>query len=102
MVVMREEQHFKDGNAYMPERWLKGNHPLACPAHKATNPFVYLPFGFGPRACVGRRIATLELDVILKRLLEKYRVEYHYPDLKYKNGPILSPVDELKFRFIDV
>lgn len=99
---MRDEEHFNDSDTFLPERWLKGNHPDACPSKKASNPFVYLPFGFGPRSCIGRRLATMEIDIILKRILEKYHVEYHYDDLKFRNGFILSPINELKFKFIDI
>lgn len=102
IIAMRDEVHFPNASEYLPERWLKGNQPDACPAKKASNPFVYLPFGFGPRSCIGKRIAVMELNIILKRLLEKYEVEYHYGDLKYRNGFILSPVGEMKFKLIEI
>lgn len=102
IIVMRDEEHFNDSDKFIPERWLKGNHPDACPSKKASNPFVYLPFGFGPRSCIGRRLAIMEIDIILKRILERYHVEYHYDDLKFRNGFILSPINELKFKFIDI
>lgn len=102
IMAMRDENHFPNANQFLPQRWLKENHPGACPAKKATNPFVYLPFGFGARSCIGKRIAIMEINTILKRLLEKYQVEYHYGDLKYRNGFILSPVGEMKFKFIEI
>lgn len=45
VVLQKDEKHFKHPNEYMPERWLKENIPSACPEAKASNPFVYLPFG---------------------------------------------------------
>lgn len=102
ILVMRDEQYFGDSNRFLPERWLKSNQPNACPAMKPASPFVYLPFGFGPRSCVGRRLATMEMDVILKRLLEKYHVEYHYADLKYRDGFVIAPYGDLKFKFTEI
>lgn len=102
IFAMRDETHFSNANEFVPERWLKANHPNACPAKKATNPFVYLPFGFGPRTCIGKRIATMELNIILKRLLEKYQVEYHYADFKYRSGFILTPTGDMKFKLVEI
>jgi len=61
------EEHFPDPEKFIPERWLKSeaDSPLSA---KHTNPFVFLPFGFGPRMCVGRRLAELEMHSILIRV----------------------------------
>lgn len=103
IVVMREDQHFSDGNQFLPERWLQPSHPEACAAKKASNPFVYLPFGFGPRSCVGKRLAVMEINVVLKRILEKYHVEYQYGELEYRHGFIISPTHgDMRFKFTEI
>lgn len=101
-VLQNEEKYFKECDKFLPERWIKANHSDACPHNKSSNPFVYLPFGFGPRACIGRRFAELELSVLLTRLLHKYRIEYHYEQYKYRSSFILTPIGELKFKMIDI
>ncbi|GLH07268.1 Uncharacterized protein GBIM_12770 [Gryllus bimaculatus] len=56
---------------FMPERWLKGDDP-----HAKGHPFATLPFGFGPRICIGKRFAELEIEVLNAKLLRNFKVEY--------------------------
>lgn len=102
MLLHYDDAQFKDSNKFMPERWLKEGIPNACPQAKASNPFVYLPFGFGPRSCVGKRFAEMEINVLLTRLLRKYRVEFDYGPLSYRYSFVLSPTSDLKFKITEV
>ncbi|MEL7272949.1 MAG: cytochrome P450 [Pseudomonadota bacterium] len=55
-------------------------------ARSAIDRFAYLPFGMGPRVCIGQRFAMQEAVVILVELLRKLR--FTYTDTK-KPWPIM-------------
>ncbi|CAG5114934.1 unnamed protein product [Candidula unifasciata] len=54
--IGRDPEFFEDPDSFKPERFLNEN--------KANiNSITYLPFGFGPRACIGMRLAIMELKI---------------------------------------
>ena len=66
VVLQNEECNFPKTSQFIPERWLK-EPSTDVPSTKGTNPFIFLPFGFGPRSCIGRRFAEMEVEVMLTR-----------------------------------
>ncbi|CAG9791829.1 unnamed protein product [Diatraea saccharalis] len=86
------EKNYPRPTKYIPERWLVNkDDPLH---HGNAHPFAYQPFGFGVRTCIGRRIAELEMETFLKRLIENFKIEWFGPPattrsagLNYVNGP---------------
>ncbi|KDQ65314.1 putative cytochrome P450 12b2, mitochondrial, partial [Zootermopsis nevadensis] len=65
--LCRQEKYFAQPDKYIPERWLKVTD-RDMQKTKTTHPFVFMPFGFGPRTCVGRRLAELELETLLTKV----------------------------------
>lgn len=66
LLLLKDGAHFKEPDTFSPERWLRDPTGKNSP-QKDMNPFAYLPFGFGVRACVGRRFAEMEIQVLIAR-----------------------------------
>jgi cytochrome P450 len=65
-LMHRDARYFDDPDAFRPERWLDG---LAdwLPAG------VYLPFGDGPRRCIGQGFALLEAALVVATIAQRFR-----------------------------
>jgi len=59
-----------------------------------------MPFGFGPRMCIGRRFAELEIETLVTKVIRNFKVEYDY-EMKYKHTVLRTPASPLKFRMIE-
>ncbi|KAL5280276.1 hypothetical protein ACFFRR_004322 [Megaselia abdita] len=105
-MLMRDSKHYSDPLKFIPERWLREGvtEKSQCPAaSKAEHPFVYIPFGFGPRMCVGKRIVDLELEIGLAKIIRNYQLEYNYPPEEVFTSYLLNtPKAPLRFKFTDV
>ncbi|XP_017112236.1 probable cytochrome P450 12a5, mitochondrial [Drosophila elegans] len=104
---LHNEEYFPKASEFLPERWLRNASDSSgkCPANdlKTKNPFVFLPFGFGPRMCVGKRIVEMELELGIARLLRNFNVEFNYSTKNaFRSALINLPNIPLKFKFTDV
>lgn len=97
-----DENHFSRSSEFIPERWLSNTNVMeGCPNNgRSNNAFTFLPFGFGSRACIGKRFAEMEITIVLFRILREFKVEWHYGPLKYSQAFIVTPTNDLKFRMI--
>jgi cytochrome P450 len=64
-ALHRHRRLWDDPDAFRPGRWLGGPRP---------DRWRYLPFGDGPRICIGMRFALQEATIILATLMARYRV----------------------------
>lgn len=101
-LTSKDNKHFDKANEFIPERWLKDNNDPQCPHAKDAHPFSYMPFGFGARMCLGRRIAELELEVVIMRIISNYKVEWNYEPMKIKSVLLNIPEGDLKFKFTNI
>ncbi len=61
----RMPEVYADPRRFMPSRW----------ATLRPGPNEYIPFGTGPRVCIGAQFAMTELKVVVSRLLRRFRLE---------------------------
>uniref|UniRef100_H3B3V3 Cytochrome P450 family 27 subfamily C member 1 n=1 Tax=Latimeria chalumnae TaxID=7897 RepID=H3B3V3_LATCH len=92
-----DEDLFPSAKEFRPERWLRKDN-----LDRVDN-FGSIPFGYGIRSCIGKRIAELEIHLSLIRLLQAFQI-----DVSSKTKPVgpkthglLTPDGPINVRFVD-
>ena len=63
--IHRDPEFYPDPDKFDPERF-------SAEAKQSRDPYTYLPFGHGPRNCIGMRFAQMEMKLALVRILKKF------------------------------
>ncbi|KAM7331608.1 hypothetical protein ACRRTK_008316 [Alexandromys fortis] len=83
----RDPQYWPEPEEFRPERFSKENKG-------SIDPYVYMPFGNGPRNCIGMRFALMNIKLALTKLLQNFSFqpckETQIP-LKLHRKPLLKP-----------
>ena len=67
-MTHRDPRWFPEPETFRPERF--------APGAEANLPrLAYMPFGAGPRACIGRQFAMIEAQLMLARIYQKFTLE---------------------------
>jgi cytochrome P450 len=64
--VLHASDAFENAHEFRPERFLGGDSPP---------PYTLIPFGGGPRRCIGAAFATMEMRTVLRTVLERVELE---------------------------
>ncbi|GAB0098999.1 hypothetical protein DMENIID0001_148170 [Sergentomyia squamirostris] len=92
-LLNNDDQHFSNPNTFMPERWIR-----TFKKDTNWNAFAFLPFGFGTRSCIGRRLAELEIEILISRMVRNYHMEWHVPPPKMRFSTVNLPQGDIKLR----
>ncbi|GJQ77435.1 hypothetical protein Trydic_g20833 [Trypoxylus dichotomus] len=65
--IHRDPQYYPNPDKFDPERFNDENKAK-------IKPYTYLPFGFGPRSCIGSRFGILEIKIIFFYILSKFNL----------------------------
>jgi cytochrome P450 len=66
--VYRQDKYYPDPDAFKPEH-------MTPEAKRARPRYAYLPFGDGPRVCIGAHFAILELQLALATMVQRGRAD---------------------------
>nr|XP_054505165.1 25-hydroxyvitamin D-1 alpha hydroxylase, mitochondrial [Agelaius phoeniceus] len=123
-ATSRDSRYFPAPDAFRPERWLRhgdtagdtgdtagdtGDSPGDTPGDSPgdspgpRHPFASLPFGLGPRSCVGRRLAELQLHMALAQILLHFEVrpEPGGSRVRPMTRTLLAPGAPISLRFLE-
>jgi cytochrome P450 len=81
-VLHRRPALWPDPDRFDPERFAP---ELELLRHK----FAYIPFGGGPRGCIGNHFAMIEAQLIVASIAQRYRVEL-LPDQRVRPEPLIT------------
>lgn len=82
-LAHRDERYWEAPERFQPERFERGaERPPA---------FTYIPFGGGPRACIGASFAQIEAKVVLSRILQQFELHDVGRRVKPHMGATLEP-----------
>ncbi|KAH8285773.1 hypothetical protein KR018_002887 [Drosophila ironensis] len=94
----RDEQFWPNPDNFDPERFAPGQR-------QQQHPMTYLPFGAGPRGCIGTLLGQLEVKVGLLHILKNFRVELSertLPKIKFEpKAFVLTAEGGMHLRFVE-
>ncbi|KAI4477891.1 hypothetical protein M0804_012371 [Polistes exclamans] len=68
----RDPINFPRPNEFYPERWIRtenGNY------QDVVNPHANIPFALGARSCVGRKLAEIQISLVLAELVRTFKIK---------------------------
>lgn len=91
-ILMRKNVLFSDSpDTFKPQRWLEKS--------REVHPFSFLPFGFGPRMCAGRRFAEQDLLTSLAKLCGTFNIRHSGEPITQIYETLLLPRGNCEFVF---
>ena len=67
-------QYFRNPFIYKPERWVAGSSPEVTAESVELAQSGFFPFSFGPRGCIGKNLAYMELRSVIARTVWLYEL----------------------------
>ncbi len=79
----RDERYWDEPEEFRPARF--------GPESERVPPFTYIPFGGGPRVCIGATFAQIEAKVVLARILQEFTLISDGRQVRPYMGATLEP-----------
>jgi cytochrome P450 len=81
-LTHRDQEYWDEAEDFRPERFAGG---------RKAPPFAYVPFGGGPRSCIGAAFGQAEARLVLGRLLQTHNFELTRRGVHPHMGATLEP-----------
>ena len=88
-LTHRDPQIWENPENFCPERHAHG---------RKTPPFSYIPFGGGPRSCMGAAFGQAEARLVIARLLQTHQFEFTNHKIHAHMGATLEPRPGVKMK----
>ncbi|XP_051153014.1 beta-amyrin 28-monooxygenase-like [Andrographis paniculata] len=97
-VTHEDSKLFADSSRFDPSRFEEEAQRNGGNSSSAPPPYAYVPFGGGPRMCLGKEFARLEMLVFLHNVVPRFRWSLVDPHEKILCDPIPAPEKGLPIR----
>ncbi|KAK2818352.1 hypothetical protein Q7C36_022285 [Tachysurus vachellii] len=94
-ALHRDPEFWTDPETFNPERFTKENK-------ESIEQYAYMPFGLGPRNCIGMRFALVAMKLAIVEILQRFDIslsEETKVPLKLNNSGLLAPEEPIKIIF---
>jgi len=87
VAVHKNPKHYETPDTFNPDHFTKE-------AKASRHQYAFLPFGLGPRACIGMRFALLEMKLALANIVRRYTLQ---PSEKTKEPLVTDPMASIAY-----
>ncbi|XP_053472294.1 cytochrome P450 3A30-like isoform X1 [Ictalurus furcatus] len=94
-ALHRDPEYWTEPDTFKPERFTQENK-------KSIEQYAYMPFGLGPRNCIGMKFALVIIKLAVVEILQKFDIslsEETKVPLELINTGILAPKHPIKLKF---
>ncbi|KAG7316189.1 hypothetical protein KOW79_021055 [Hemibagrus wyckioides] len=94
-ALHRDPEYWADPETFNPERFTKENK-------ESIEQYAYMPFGLGPRNCIGMRFALVVMKLAVVEILQRFDIslsEETKVPLELNNNGLLAPKHPIKLKF---
>jgi cytochrome P450 len=92
-LAHRDAKYWPEPNAFKPERFAHG-------VKHDRPPLTYIPFGGGPRNCIGAAFAQVESKLVLAAILKNFDLTLLNHDVTTYMGATLEPRPGVTMRVV--
>ena len=88
-LTQRDPAIWENAENFCPERFANGTK---------TPPLSYIPFGGGPRVCIGAAFGQAEARIVIARLLQTHKFDFTHHKIHAHMGATLEPRPGVKMK----